>query len=81
MRSWHGPQTVNILTARKDGQFLNLKTLKMNVKNEVFEEACKICGIVPQLPDLSAIPEELREEVLEHYKLLVVLKSMNKSKK
>lgn len=50
----------------------------MKIENEVFEKACKACGIVPQLPDLSAIPEELREEVLEHYKLLVVLKAVNK---
>lgn len=37
-----------------------------------FQDACKDLEIVPQIPNLDAIPLTYREDVLKYYKELVI---------
>ena len=43
-----------------------------------FEDACKKVGVDPTaLPDVSMIPEDLRESIVNMYKLYIIYKAIN----
>ncbi len=44
-----------------------------------FEEACAVLGIDPikSLPDVTNVPEEFREAIISHYKMMIVAKVLN----
>lgn len=46
-------------------------------KIKTFEDACNTLGINAGLPNFSAIPENLRNSLLAHYKLCIIAEALN----
>ena len=46
-------------------------------KFESFEQACEALNIPATLPDFSFAPEEDREALISHYKLVIIAKATN----
>lgn len=45
---------------------------------KTFEDACKVRGIDPNnLPDFSMIPEQHRQALTDHYKLVIIAEALN----
>lgn len=46
---------------------------------KTFEDACKVLGIDPatSLPDVTNVPEDMREAVIGHCKMMIVAKAIN----
>lgn len=57
----------------------NYPELGMSILDRVksFEDACKVKGISTDLPDVSNLPEWLRQQVIVDYKLLVIASAIN----
>ncbi len=51
--------------------------MKITEKVRSFEDACKVLDITPNIPDLSAIPQNLQKSVLADYKLKVIAQALN----
>ena len=51
----------------------------VNIKEKVktFEDACNVLNIVPVIPNLEAIPEEMQKPLLANYKLMIIAKALN----
>ena len=50
---------------------------KITDKVKSFEDACNVLNILPSLPDLAAIPEEMRKPLIAMYKLMIIAKALN----
>lgn len=50
----------------------------MHTDIKTFEDACKVRGIDPNnLPDFSMIPEQHRQALTDHYKLVIIAEALN----
>ena len=46
-----------------------------------FEEACKHLGIGTELPNVTALPEDMQKSVIAQYKLQILVKAHNDGRK
>lgn len=44
---------------------------------KTFEDACKVLGIEPTVPDFSGVEESERKALVAHYKLTVIARALN----
>jgi hypothetical protein len=44
---------------------------------KTFEDACKVVGISPELPDVSGFPEKHRKSVLAQHQLTTIAEALN----
>lgn len=44
---------------------------------KTFEDACKVLGIKPDLPDASKMPKNHQKSLIAHYKLIIIAEALN----
>lgn len=49
----------------------------MKDKIKTFEDACKVLGIEPTVPEFSGVEESERKALIAHYKLTVIARALN----
>lgn len=49
----------------------------MYTEIKTFEDACNKLGILAITPDLSSFPDEYKESVYSHYKLMIIAAAIN----